>query len=99
MRIWNRTLPFGTNAVRDLFRETVSDSLQPKHNPRHLLFVQNFSEGPLYLGSELDITSGPAIGYRLDPGKEFRMEMSHDRLWAASGDIALPEIRVMIVVL
>lgn len=103
MRIWQNGFTFGLGAFKDLFGDVVNQSLQPQYTPHHLVIVQNRSDGPLYLGSEEQVGASPGIvenGYVLEPGKEFRLEMSHDRLWARNDEVqVLSDIRVTIVVL
>ncbi|MFI7448067.1 hypothetical protein ACIBQX_11265 [Nonomuraea sp. NPDC049714] len=103
MRIFQNSLSVGLNAYKDLYREVVGLNMLPEYTPRHLVIVQNFSEGPVYLGGEMNMTANPGgladAGYVLAAGAEFRLEMSHFRLWAHNpGSQVLSGIRVLIVV-
>lgn len=100
--IYQNGLTFGLGAAYDLFAQTVGSSVSKQHTPHHLVIVQNDGSRPIYLGSELQVGANPGIlehGYKLDPGETFRLELMHDRLWAANDDVAsVSGIRVTVVV-
>jgi hypothetical protein len=76
----------------------LTQDLEDDRTPQHTVILQNNGSEPIYLGSSV-IGSSTTSRYSVAPGKEFRLTISRDHLYAAAAsDVTAGPIAALLIV-